>query len=45
MTATIEPDFDLDIQVVTDAELEMAGRCGTNDGCAATCPSSCVSRV
>lgn len=45
MTATIEPEFDLDIQVVTDTEPEMTGRCGTNDGCAPTCASACTSRV
>jgi FxLD family lantipeptide len=37
--------FALDVQVVADlAPNGAATRCTTNDGCAATCASSCASR-
>ncbi|WP_390624033.1 FxLD family lanthipeptide [Fodinicola feengrottensis] len=37
--------FALDIQVITDARPgEIEAPCSTNDGCAASCASSCASR-
>jgi FxLD family lantipeptide len=37
--------FALDVQVVADLTPDgAAGRCNTDDGCAATCASSCASR-
>jgi len=41
----LEAEFDLDLQVLTDGVPENYARCGTNDGCAVTCASSCASRV
>ncbi len=39
-----EDPFALDVQVVTDISPgEAAAPCGTDDGCEATCASSCVS--
>jgi FxLD family lantipeptide len=36
--------FALDVHVVEDGTVGAAGRgCDTNDGCASTCASSCVS--
>lgn len=36
-------DFELDLQITSEFSTEMAKGCATNNGCAATCPSSCVS--
>jgi len=37
-------DFDLDVQVTTDAAVGYTvRRCDTSDNCAATCASSCAS--
>jgi len=45
-TATVTDDeFELDVQIVTDLVPDMNARCSTNDGCAPTCASSCVSKV
>jgi FxLD family lantipeptide len=35
--------FELDVQVTPDAPGYSARRCATDDGCATTCASSCVS--
>ncbi|NJC73029.1 FxLD family lantipeptide [Planosporangium thailandense] len=41
----IEEIFDLDVVVIPDADrVDAPVACGTSDGCAATCASSCVSR-
>lgn len=38
--------FELDVQVITDVEPgELVAGCNTDDGCASTCASSCVSNV
>ncbi|GAA2463117.1 FxLD family lanthipeptide [Streptomyces macrosporus] len=43
---TTETTFDLDVQVVTDVPADSADiPCGTGDGCATTCASSCTSAV
>jgi FxLD family lantipeptide len=36
--------FALDVQVVSDVPDTEPRACGTNDGCAGTCASSCASR-
>lgn len=36
-------DFELDLQITSEFSAEVAKGCATNNGCAATCPSSCVS--
>jgi FxLD family lantipeptide len=36
--------FALDVQVVSDGADTEPRACGTNDGCAGTCASSCASR-
>jgi FxLD family lantipeptide len=36
--------FALDVQVVSDVPATGPVACGTNDGCAGTCASSCASR-
>ncbi|MBC6450908.1 FxLD family lantipeptide [Actinokineospora sp. HBU206404] len=42
-------DFDLDVAISTDLgtgdQAAAAAACRTDDGCAATCASSCVSNV
>jgi FxLD family lantipeptide len=41
----VEEMFRLDVVVIPDADRVNAPvACGTNDGCAATCASSCISR-
>lgn len=43
--ADIEEIFELDVVVIPDANRsEPPQACGTNDGCAPTCASSCVSQ-
>ncbi|WP_203905601.1 FxLD family lanthipeptide [Virgisporangium aliadipatigenens] len=43
-SSDIYPEFDLDVQITTDAEVGYSvRRCDTSDGCAATCASSCAS--
>jgi FxLD family lantipeptide len=38
--------FDLDVQIIGDVEPgEAIAACHTDDGCATTCASSCVSNV
>jgi FxLD family lantipeptide len=44
-TAVIDAEFDLDLRVVTDIEPGVAAPCGTDDGCAPTCASSCTSNA
>ncbi|MGW1887769.1 FxLD family lanthipeptide [Streptomyces sp. NPDC001970] len=42
----VEDPFALDLDVTTDiGGLAMPAACGTGDGCAATCSSSCASAV
>jgi FxLD family lantipeptide len=43
----LSPDlFELDVQIVVDVQPGHAiAACSTNDGCAATCASSCASRA
>jgi FxLD family lantipeptide len=44
-TAEVDP-FDLDLTVVTEIGADrIPVACGTGDGCAATCASSCASAV
>ena len=46
-TIALEDVFALDVQVVSGTAPGTAADlipCGTNDGCAGTCASSCVSR-
>ncbi|WP_351230057.1 FxLD family lanthipeptide [Streptomyces sp. NPDC002133] len=44
--AVVEDPFALDLDVTTDlGGLAMPAACGTGDGCAATCSSSCASAV
>lgn len=39
-------DFDLDVNIATDQGTgDPAPACKTDDGCASTCASSCVSNV
>jgi FxLD family lantipeptide len=41
----VEDMFALDVQVITDVTANGAAtRCSTDNGCAATCASSCASR-
>jgi FxLD family lantipeptide len=41
----VEDAFTLDVQVIIDLTADGAAtRCSTNDGCASTCASACVSR-
>ena len=40
-----DAEFELDVQVVPDVLPERNARCSTNDGCAPTCASSCLSKV
>jgi FxLD family lantipeptide len=43
---TCDAEFDLDLRIVTDVEPGAgAAPCGTNDGCAPTCASSCTSNA
>jgi FxLD family lantipeptide len=37
-------DFTLDVRVISDVPDSGPVACGTNDGCAGTCASSCASR-
>ncbi|WP_439681839.1 FxLD family lanthipeptide [Embleya sp. MST-111070] len=39
----LDDDFDLDVRVTTDVAEGVPVPCDTNDTCAATCKSSCVS--
>jgi FxLD family lantipeptide len=40
----VEDPFVLDVRIVTDlGPGDRAAPCSTNDGCAATCASSCIS--
>lgn len=46
---TVEADeedvFALDLRITVDLDADAEVPCGTNDGCAATCASSCVSNM
>ena len=43
-SATVEDPFDLDVRVITDVPSgHPQAPCTTNDGCAPTCASACVS--
>lgn len=43
--ANLDPEFDLDLRVSTDALPAGVGRCATDDGCDPTCASSCISNA
>ncbi|MGW6936859.1 FxLD family lanthipeptide [Lentzea sp. NPDC054927] len=40
-----EADFDLDLQITSDAATSVPMACATDDGCAPSCASSCISTV
>jgi FxLD family lantipeptide len=44
-TAVIDDAFELDLHIVIDNEPGVAAPCGTDDGCAPTCASSCTSNA
>ncbi|MCP2274446.1 MULTISPECIES: FxLD family lanthipeptide [Actinokineospora] len=44
MIATLD-EFALDVQIVSDSPAGEPAACATDDGCASTCASSCVSNV
>lgn len=42
--ATTYPEFELDVQITTDAVVGYdVRRCDTSDGCGSTCASACAS--
>ncbi|AXX28963.1 FxLD family lanthipeptide [Actinosynnema pretiosum subsp. pretiosum] len=43
--ANLDAEFDLDLQVSTDALPGISGGCATDDGCDPTCASSCISNA
>lgn len=45
MPEVLEADFDLDLQITSEAAISAPMACGTDDGCAPTCASSCISTV
>lgn len=47
MLATDSDVFALDVRVVRESAtgVDLPAPCGTDDGCASTCASSCVSNV
>ncbi|WP_344156089.1 FxLD family lanthipeptide [Kribbella yunnanensis] len=39
----LNAEFELDVRVITDVVPQANSGCGTNDGCAPSCASSCTS--